>query len=222
MISGHSPARLSPLHHAHISLDAQIGDIDGWQMPVSYGDPDREELAIRDAVGICDITGRTVLRVKSSRLEGAPAVGNVALSDGATMARLTDEQMLVIGTAEAVGDWRAISADDAISGLHLIDVTSGIASLKIAGPKSRDVLAAMTDIDLRDRTTPNLTCIQAGFAGVHGTLLRIDIGSTLAYELLVSREFAEYAWHTALESLPQGDVTPVGTEALEIIRHSSI
>jgi glycine cleavage system aminomethyltransferase T len=186
-----------------------MGDVDGWQLPLSYDDPDRETTAIQESVGICDITGSQIQRVKSRQPENVPPVGTVVENGGLTMARLTDDETLIIGSAELSSD------------LRVIDITSGYARFKIAGPESGKLLSAMTDIDLRDRSMPNLTCAQAGFAGVHGTLLRIDIGSTPAYELLVSREFADYAWHTAIESLPAGTVVPIGFEVLNAVPGSS-
>jgi glycine cleavage system aminomethyltransferase T len=205
----HSPTRLTPLHQTHLSMGAVMGDVDGWQLPLSYDDPDRETTAIQESVGICDITGSQIQRVKSRQPENVPPVGTVVENGGLTMARLTDDETLIIGSAELSSD------------LRVIDITSGYARFKIAGPESGKLLSAMTDIDLRDRSMPNLTCAQAGFAGVHGTLLRIDIGSTPAYELLVSREFADYAWHTAIESLPAGTVVPIGFEVLNAVPRSS-
>jgi heterotetrameric sarcosine oxidase gamma subunit len=195
-------------------------EVDGWQLPASYGDAAQEAAAVRETVGICDVTGKTILRVKSKHLRADAPVGSVNLSDDLTIAKLTADEKLVIGSASNVERWQADAAD-VENRPHVIDLTSGFASFKIAGPKSRDLLAAMTDIDLRERKLPNLTCAQAGFAGVHGTLLHIDIGSTPAYELLVSREFGEYAWHTALESLPSGTVVPIGFEVLNAISGSS-
>ena len=216
-----SPARLTPLHHTHISLGAQMSDLDGWQLPASYGAAEQEAAAIRETAGICDVTGKAILRVKSKHLQGDAPVGRLTLNDGLTFVKLTADELLVIGSTSNVDQWRTDAAD-AKNAPHVIDLTSGFASFRIAGLKSRDLLAAMTDIDLRERTMPNLTCAQAGFAGVHGTLLRIDFGSTPAYELLVSREFGEYAWHTALESLPSGAVIPVGYEALKIVAGNTI
>jgi sarcosine oxidase subunit alpha len=222
MSSTQSPARLSPLLHTHIALGARITNIDGWQLPEYYVSTEHEAAALRKTVGICDVTGGAILRVKSRQLASDLPTGSVIQGDGLTQARLTDEELLVIGSSTAVDGWQANATAKSDATTHVIDLTSGFVSFKIAGSKSRDLLAAMTDIDLRDHTMPNFTCAQAGFAGVHGTLLRIDLGSTLAYDLLVSREFGEYFWHTALASLPSGSVIPVGHEALTNISGSSI
>jgi len=221
MTTNSTPTRLTPLHHTHIAMGARMSEIGGWLLPASYGNAEQEAMALGETVGICDVTGSAILRVKSKQLESDIPLGRLTHGAGLTQARLTDEELLIIGSSTIVEQWQAYAAAKSDSSPHVIDLTSGFASFRIAGPKSRDLLAAMTDIDLRDRTMPNLSCAQAGFAGVHGTLLRIDVGSTLAYDLLVSREFGEYFWHTALGSLRLGVVNPIGCEAMEIIAGSS-
>ena len=102
-----------------------------------------------------------------------------------------------------------------------MDVTSGLAGLKIAGPRAQDVIASLTDLDLRERSMPDGSCAQAGFAQVHGTLLRLDIANVAAYELYVAREYGVYMWEVVLESLGDGVVVPFGHEALQRLEQGS-
>jgi sarcosine oxidase gamma subunit len=75
-------------------------------------------------------------------------------------------------------------------------------------------MAAFTDLDLRDDALPDGSCAQAQFAGVHGTLLRLDISNAVAYELYVAREFGVYVWDVVVESRGHGVVVPFGNETL--------
>ena len=219
MTTTHSPARLSPLHALHAEAGAAMSDVAGWQVVQSYGDVQSELQAVARSAGVCDISGRSAVRVKSFRLDDvlgdrAPAIGSIVRDGDTVIARLTAEEALAIGPPSAVGSWQAGIESDGDPLRYVIDVTSGLAGLKIAGPQARKVLAALTDLDLRDRSMPDGSCAQAGFAQVHGTLLRLDIGGTPAYELYVARENGTYMWQVVLESLGHGGVVPFGAEAL--------
>ena len=76
-------------------------------------------------------------------------------------------------------------------------------------------MASLTDLDLRDSALPDGSCAQAGFAGVHGTLLRLNIANAAAFELYIAREFGVYVWDVVVESLGHGAVVPFGNEALQ-------
>src|SRR5689334_7284804 len=53
----------SRLHNHHAKLGATFEEITGWQMPAHYGDMTAEYHAIRDAVGLADLSHRGKLRV---------------------------------------------------------------------------------------------------------------------------------------------------------------
>jgi dimethylglycine dehydrogenase len=215
-----TPARLSPLHALLMEAGAVMTSVAGWQVVQRYGDVEDEARAVMESVGVCDISGRSALRVKSFHLddvlgERSPAVGSMIRDDNSVIARLTAEEALAFGPPSANGSWRADIDPDGTPTRYVTDVTSGLTGLKIVGPRARDIVASLTDIDLRERIMPDGSCVQAGFAEVHGTLLRLDIASGLAYELYVAREFGVYIWEVVLESLDNGAVVPFGNEALQ-------
>ncbi len=221
MAIAHSPARLSPLHALHVEAGAVMAEVAGWQLVQRYGDVEGELEAVARSAGVCDISGRSAVRIKSFRLDDRPgdrmpAVGSVlSVSDGdSVIARLTAEEALAIGPPSPVGSFQTGIESDGEPLRYVTDVTSGLAGLRIAGPRARDVLGALTDLDLRDRSMPDGSCAQAGFAQVHGILLRLDIGGAPAYELYVAREYGVYVWEAVLESLGHGGVVPFGTESL--------
>ena len=220
MTTTNAPSRHSPLHALHVQAGAVMSDVAGWQVVQRYGDVEDELQAVRESAGVCDISGRSALRVKSSRLddvlgERSPSIGSVFRDRDSVIARLTTEEALAIGPRAASGRWQAGIKPDGDPRRYITDVTSGLAGLKIAGIRAREVVASLTDLDLRDRAMPNNSCAQAGFAQVHGTLLRLDLtGDTPAYELYVAREYGVYIWEVVLESLGHGGVTPFGHEAL--------
>ena len=220
MTTTNTPARLSPLHALHLQVGAVMADVEGWQVVQSYGDVEVELQAVMESAGVCDISGRSVVSIKSFSLDDvlgarSPVIGSVSRGDDFVIARLTAEEALAIGPLSADGSWRAGTDPDGDPLRYITDVTSGLAGLKIVGPRSREVVASLTDLDLRDRSMPDNSCAQAGFAQVHGTLLRLDIANAVAYELHVAREYGVYMWEVVLESLGHGGVVPFGNEALQ-------
>ncbi len=215
MANAHSPARLSPLHALHVAAGAVFTEVASWQIVGSYGDAEGESRAAAASAGVCDISGRSAVRIKGTRLGDAragnvPAVGSVQQDDDLLIARLTAEEALAIGPPSTTGSLLDPVSQAGDSTTYVIDLMSGLAGFRIVGPRARAVLAALTDLDLRDGSMPDQTCAQAGFAGVHGTLLRLDIAGEPAYELYVAREYGVYVWETVLEA----GALPFGAEAL--------
>src|SRR5436305_2234220 len=52
-----APALLhSPLHDRHVALGARLAEFGGWEMPIQYAGVVEEHLAVREAVGIFDVS----------------------------------------------------------------------------------------------------------------------------------------------------------------------
>lgn len=55
--------RRTPLYAEHVALGARMVDFAGWQMPVQYAGIIEEHTAVRDAVGIFDVSHMGEFRV---------------------------------------------------------------------------------------------------------------------------------------------------------------
>ena len=220
------------MYHTQFAMGAVMATVDGWQLPIDYGDASQEEALLRETVGVSDISPVGKLRVVGAgaaeavgtlipRLVGlAPgAVGEVdSLSDGASgnllAAWLTSDELLVLtttGQAQATMD--VMPNLDAVCA-HVVDITSGLCGVSIIGPASTRLLSRITDLDISPRVMPDLTCAQARFAEVQGLLLRRDVQIIPAYQLYAGREFGEYLWEALIDAATETGGGPVGTEAL--------
>ena len=217
-----SIARLSPLHSIQVGLGAVFTEVSGWQMVERYDGVEDEIQVVAGSAGVCDMTGRTAVRVKSLDLDTVlgsarvPEIGSIVRDGDLVNARLTAEEVLVLGPPTAIDGWQALVGieTDGEPSRQVTNVTSGMTVLRIVGLRARDVIASLTSLDVRDRSMPDGACAQAGFAEVHGTLLRVDIAGAAAFELYVAREFGVYVWEVVLESLGHDGVVPFGNEAL--------
>src|SRR5215216_5500229 len=46
----------TPLYESHVQLGARMVDFVGWEMPVQYGGPIPEHMAVRQAAGLFDVS----------------------------------------------------------------------------------------------------------------------------------------------------------------------
>ncbi|NDE18681.1 glycine cleavage system protein T, partial [bacterium] len=60
-------ARYSPLHDLHVELGASFTDFAGWQMPVRYDSDLAEHHAVRERVGMFDISHMAEISVTGSQ-----------------------------------------------------------------------------------------------------------------------------------------------------------
>jgi sarcosine oxidase subunit alpha len=98
---------------------------------------------------------------------------------------------------------------------HVVDLTSGLAGVRMIGPKAGPLLAHVTELDTSPTAFPDMGCAQGKVAEVHGTLLRMDLGGVPSYDLYFSRDFGEYMWETLVEAGGLLGAAPVGIDAMD-------
>ncbi len=229
--------RRSALHAFHLA-EASMTEDHGWQCADSYGSVDAEVRAIREQVGLSDISPLAkldiqgndvfaslgqqlslglsletvsvgrVVRVPPQALQLDAQAGGLLCSLARNHARLISPP----GTASAVHA-RVESvihqtADSAC--IHLTDVTSNFTAVQIVGPRSRDLLRKLTALDLRPAQFPDLACAQGSLARIHALVLRADIQAHLAYQVYCGREFGAYMWDALLDAGQEFGARPFG------------
>ena len=219
------PVALSPLHYRHVELGAEMELVDGWRRPVRYAPTDEELAAVRSGVGVCDVSPMGKLALLGDGLEELlsavfpdiplPSVGRaVRIDDGTTAARLARDEALV--TTAGVRSLRLTAG--AAGCAHVVDVTSALAAVRIAGPRSPDLLAALTEMNAAPHAFGDGSCAQSQFAEIHGTLARLDAAGLPAYTLFFGREYGDYMWESIMEAGERYDLVPFGIEALGRLR----
>ena len=227
-----SPVRLSSMHHKHLELGAEIVESDGWQRPARYASVDQELEHIQNAVGICDVSPVGKLNIQGEGLDlflsaafpgiELPSIGSVTqystesgLAVGEVkLLRLASDELLVLIRPNMVSIVFQSLEENPDQCAHAIDVTSGLAGVRIIGPSSQQLLSSITEIDLSAEAFPDLSCAQIKAAEIHNTLLRSDLKGLPAYDVYFGREFGEYMWDALLETGEEYDVKPIGFEAI--------
>lgn len=200
----------------------------------------REMAATRNAAGIFDQTSFAKLLVQGR--DAAAALNRICAAEvdveigrsvytgllnarggyesDLTVLRLAaDRFLLVTGSAQAVhdADWirKNITADAHVT---LTDVTSAYAVLALMGPKSRDILARVTSVDLSNDGFPFATIreIDVGYATAYAN--RMTYVGELGWELIVPTEFAVGVYEALHEAGRDFGLLDCGYYALEALR----
>jgi glycine cleavage system aminomethyltransferase T len=106
-----------------------------------------------------------------------------------TITRLADDRFLVLAPTltqrRCEGLLRSGLPPDAV----VTDVTSGWSTLHIAGPRSRDLLARLTDEDIAARSWPFLAAREIEVGRSRAWAFRVSFTGELGWELAVPTEF---------------------------------
>jgi sarcosine oxidase subunit alpha len=141
--------------------------------------------------------------------------------DDGTIARLADDEFYVTTTstgAETVVEWfewwNAVWKLD----VEIVNVTGSLAAVNVAGPRARELMTRLTDLDMSNDAFAYLDAKRAPVAGVNSLLLRIGFVGELGYELHFASPYGEYLWDTILERGADLDARPFGLEPQRVLR----
>ncbi|MGH3393989.1 MAG: glycine cleavage T C-terminal barrel domain-containing protein, partial [Streptosporangiaceae bacterium] len=240
------PIRYSPMQPWHEAHGARPLVSGAWIRPDHYGDPQAEARGVRTSVGIIDVTpigkldlrGPDVPRLlnlvyvnKWSKLGlGRVRYGVMCTDDGVVFddgvtGRLGPEHYLMSTTssgAAAVWEWLENWLQTAHPDwqVHVTPVTTAYASMNVAGPASRDLLARVTEgVDLANEAFPYMEVRTGRVAGVDDCVLwRIGFTGELSYELHVPAAYGLHVWETLLDRGRDLGIAAFGVEAQRILR----
>jgi len=250
------PTRETPSHKWAVEQGATFVEVGNWlraQWFPQKGEThwrqsvDREVIATRKSVGICDVTTLGKIDV-----QGADAAiflnkiyanafaklpvnkvryglmlreDGIAYDDG-TAARLADDHFVVTTTtANAVLVYRNMEfARQCLwpdLDVQLISTTEAWAQYAVAGPNARKLLQKVVDaeFDISNDAFPFMACGEITVCGgLRARLFRISFSGELAYEIAVPTRYGDALIRKLMEAGEEFEVVPYGTEALGVMR----
>ncbi len=251
--------RRSVLHDRLAAAGAHFGVSAGWEFPEWFAgageDPvatmdyrrqgshaivEREHRAIREAVGVIDMTLMAKLIVAGpdaaavlSRLsandvtrETGRLVYTQWLNPGGgiiadvTVTRLGDEKFLVVASDIIHRRIEPLIRRETRAGevVTVTDVTSGTTLLTVQGPASRELISRLTDADLSNQAFPYLSArqVHVGYAPV--LAMRVTYVGELGWELHVPAEYAAGVYDDLMSAGADLGIRPVGLSAMSSLR----
>ena len=104
------------------------------------------------------------------------------------------------------------------TGVRLDKVTTGHGVLVLAGPKSRDLLAKITDADLSNGAFPWLTGQFINVGAASARAMRVNFVGELGWELHHPIEMQNYIFDLLMEAGAEFDLKPFGIRAMDSLR----
>jgi sarcosine oxidase subunit alpha len=238
----HEPAQRSSIHHRHKELGGRMMWTGTWRRPHSYGDVEAEVQAVHGAVGLIDVSTLGKLLVigpdaaeflerlypnrfgdmKAGRIRYAVLNTDAGrIMDDGTIARLSEDAYYVTTTSTGAGAvvewfewWNAVWGMD----VQIADITGALAAVNVAGPRARELMSRLTDLDVSNEALSYLDARQGKIAGVPSLVLRIGFVGELGYELHFPSPYGEFVWDTILERGEDLGIRPFGLEPQRILR----
>ena len=188
---------------------------------------DRECLAVRNSVGVFDAStlgkieiwgpdaveflNRIYTNAWSTLKVGRARYGLMCREDGmvfddGTTTRLDDNRFFMTttsGNAAVVLDWLEEWSQTEWPELqvYFTSVTEQWATVTIAGPHARDVLAALApDLDTDRDNFPFMAMKEARVADVPARIIRISFSGELSYEMYVPWWYGRHLWEATIEA----------------------
>ncbi len=174
-----------------------------------------------DAAAFLNITFyNEVANLKPGRIRYALILRETGIVyDDGVVTRLSPERYLLSpssshtsGVVAMLEAWRQTECPGLRVAIH--DTTAAHATFAIAGPRSRESLAAITDTDLSDAALPHMAMTQAAICGVPGRIARVSFTGERSYEVSVPSGYAAALWRRLL----QAGATPYGVETSSLLR----
>ncbi|PWL18900.1 sarcosine oxidase subunit alpha [Falsochrobactrum shanghaiense] len=249
------PRRLTPSHEWAKAQGAVFVEVGQWMRAQYFPQPDetdwrqsvdREVLATRKGVGICDVTtlgkidvqgadaaeflDRLYCNAMKSLKVGMVRYGLMLREDGhayddGTCARLAEDHYVVTTTTAQAGPaYRHMEfARQCLwpeMDVQLISTTDAWAQFSVAGPNARRLLERLVDgFDLANEAFPFMACASLSVcSGLRARLFRISFSGELAYEIAVPARYGNALMAVLMEKGADLGAVPYGTEALGVLR----
>jgi aminomethyltransferase len=229
------------LTHLHESLGAKMVPFAGYLMPVQYTGVNDEHHAVRNSVGVFDVShmGEFIVRGPgaldliqkvTSNDASKLTVGKVQYSclpngkggivDDLLVYRMQHgddhHYVLVVNASNIEKDWDWINQHNTFDA-QLENISDRMSLLAVQGPKAVDALKGLFTEDIA--AMPYYTAMYAEMKGV-GLVLISTTGYTGAggYEIYMPNPLAEKAWNAVFEAGAPYGIKPCGLAARDTLR----
>jgi aminomethyltransferase len=228
----------SRLHTQQIQLGATFEEVTGWDMPAHYGDMAAEHRAVRQAVGIADLSHRGKLKVtgedrvkwlqsviSNDILPLQPGQGRYSSFLTHKGKMLTYFRLYMQPESVMVEDVGEIgeATFQALRKFLLYGTKAKLENcaeswglLLISGPKAAHVVQSAFGVDVTDLKPVGFVTAQIG--GHQALVLRTEETGEIDIEVLLPADGLVTAWTAAMEAGDKFGIKAIGNQALEALR----
>ncbi|HXN02806.1 MAG TPA: glycine cleavage system aminomethyltransferase GcvT [Candidatus Dormibacteraeota bacterium] len=226
-------AERTPLYEEHVRLGAQMTNFGGWVMPLQYSSIREEHRAVREAVGLFDLSHmgelrvkdeslaqrvitRDLTRLKPGRIQYAMLCNEAAgiIDDVLAYAMADGGYLLVVnaGNQDADFDWiRSQGGGDSV-----LNVGREWALIGVQGPRAVGLVQRLTTSELGG--VKYYAFIEGKVANVPCLISRTGYTGEDGFELFCGTSDAASLWRTLLDEGQADGVRPAGLGARDTLR----
>jgi aminomethyltransferase len=226
------------LNDLHVALGAKMIEFAGYNMPVLYQNLIQEHNAVRNSVGVFDVS-----HMGEFKLVGEKALDLIQLVTSNDASVLTDgkvqysclpndkggivddllvyrysatEYYLVVNASNIEKDWNWISQHNTF-GVEMTNMSDDLSLLAVQGPNAIKVIQKLTSVDLS--SMEYYTFKTGAVAGCEDIIIS-NTGYTGAggFELYVWNKDAKKLWDALFEAGKEFDIQPAGLGARDTLR----
>lgn len=228
----------TPFTNIHIALGAKMHEFAGYNMPIEYTGIIDEHMTVVNSVGVFDVSHMGEFWVKGPK--ATEFVQLISTNDITTVepgkAQYTcfvnedghiiddfiayrydnEKYMLVVNAANIEKDWNWCVKNNTV-GAELENASDHISQLAIQGPKAKETLQKLTDIDLS--AIPYYAFQTGKVADVNDVIIS-NTGYTGAggFELYFYPEYGVKIWNALFEAGEEFGIKPIGLGARDTLR----
>lgn len=228
----------SRLHTQHAQLGATFKEVSGWEMPSHYGDAVTEHRAVRQAVGIADLSHRGKLRVTGEdRVKWLQSVisndilplqpGNGRYSSFLThKGKMVSYFRLYMQTESVMLEDVGEIGETTFQALRkfllygtkakMENCAESWGLLLLCGPKATHVVQSAFGVDVTDLQPLDFVTAQIG--GHHALVIRTEETGEMDIEVLLPAGSLLSAWTAAMEAGSKFGIKAIGSQAREALR----
>ncbi|MFN3020543.1 glycine cleavage system aminomethyltransferase GcvT [Chryseobacterium sp. TY3] len=227
------------LYDKHVALGAKMVPFAGFDMPVQYSGVTEEHFAVREKVGLFDVSHMGQFFVEGPQAKALlqkVTTNNVdTLEDGKAqytclpnetggivddliIYKMNDEKYFVVVNASNIDkDWNHISKYNAEIGATMTNASDDMSLLAIQGPKAVETLQKLTEVNLSEIPYYHFTL--GTVAGVSDVIIS-NTGYTGSggFEIYFKNENAETLWNAVIEAGEEFAIVPCGLAARDTLR----
>jgi len=227
-----------PLNAVHEKLGAKMVPFAGYNMPVRYSSDIEEHMAVRNGVGVFDVSHMGEFTVRGS--QSLDLIQRVTSNDASKLVdgqaqysclpnetggivddlivyKIKDnDYLLVVNASNIDKDWNWISKFNT-KGAEMKNISDDICLFAVQGPKATGVLQKLTKTDLSAIKYYHFAIGE--FAGVKDVIMS-NTGYTGAggFEIYVNKAYAEKVWNAIFEAGKEVNIKPIGLGARDTLR----
>jgi aminomethyltransferase len=227
-----------PLNDLHTKLGGKMVPFAGYNMPVRYSSDIEEHMAVRNGVGVFDVSHMGEFTVKgpnaldliqrvtsndaSKLIDGQAQYSCLpnetgGIVDDLIIYKIKDNDYLIVVNASNIDkDWNWISKFNT-KGAEMKNISDDICLFAVQGPKAIEVLQKLTKTDLKSIKYYHFAIGE--FAGVPDVIMS-NTGYTGAggFEIYVNKKHAETIWNKIFEAGKEFSIKPIGLGARDTLR----